>query len=478
MEMKYYIRYILVLLAAGIIQAAGIAQDSLSYYLQQAALNNPGVKASYLEFSAALEKVPQASSLPDPQVSFGFFVKPMELPGGNQVADIQLMQMFPWFGTLKAGKDEASMMARAKYEAYNTSKAELFYRVKVSWYRLMKYDREIELIKENLDVLESIEKVAILKFQSPASDLQAKGMNSSGSMPGGSEGTMNNSGNNMGGKIQQTGVLSNDPTNIYSSSMSSGMKNGSSGMQNVLRVRMEILEQKNKADLLIDLRKTEEASFNALLNRNLESHVNTPDSLVIETLPADRLAIADSIMKNNSMLAMLVNETDTYKFMEQKAKKMGLPMVGAGLNYMVLQERSGNNPTMNGRDMLMPMFSLSIPVYRKKYNAMQNEARLMRDAGNQRIIDLRNNLAIQYRQFIQAIDDAERRIALYSEQENLARKTTELLLSDFSSTGAGFEEVLRMQLQILDYSFKHTEAVVDYNTSVALAEMLINSIKF
>ena len=477
--MKKYIKYILVLVAAGIIQANSLAQDSLSFYLQQAALNNPVVKAIYLEFSAAMEKVPQAGSLPDPQVSFGYFVKPMQLLGGNQVADIQLMQMFPWFGTLKAGRDEASMMAKARYEAFNSSKAQLFYDVKSSWYRLMKYDREIALVNENLEVLESIEKLAVLKFQSPGTDESGEAMQGTGSMPGSSPaGTMNSAGNSMGGMTQQDGASINNPESTSSASMSSVMRTSAAGLQDILRVKMEILEQKNKIELLSDQRKTEEFAFNALLNRSPEIPVQISDSLVLMPLPAERFAIADSILNNNPMLAMLVNENDRYLYMEQKARKMGLPMVGAGLNYMVIQERSGNSSMMNGKDMLMPMVSVTIPLYRKKYNAMQNESRLMREAGNQKIIDFKNDLMVQYRQFIQNIDDAERRIALYSEQKELARRTTELLLSDFSTTGTGYEEVLRMQLKVLDYSFKHTEAVVDYNTAVAMAEMLINSINF
>jgi len=35
----------------------------------------------------------------------------MELVSGNQVADIKLMQMFPWFGVLRNAKDEMSFMA-------------------------------------------------------------------------------------------------------------------------------------------------------------------------------------------------------------------------------------------------------------------------------------------------------------------------------------------------------------------------------
>ena len=75
--------------------------DSLYNYLEIAAKNNPTVLQRYAEYQAALQKVPQVGSLPDPDISLGVFLSPMELVGGNQVADIRLMQMFPWFGVLK-----------------------------------------------------------------------------------------------------------------------------------------------------------------------------------------------------------------------------------------------------------------------------------------------------------------------------------------------------------------------------------------
>lgn len=453
-------------------------QDSLEKYLEVAAANNPEIKAAFNRYLAALEKVPQAGSLPDPQASFGYFIEPMQLLGGNQVADIQLMQMFPWFGALKAGKDEASLMAKAKYEAFNSSKAELFYKVKSSWYQLMKYDRETELVNENLGMLVSIEKVAIVRFQSPVAAVQSQSMPGSGSVTNSTAGTMSSSGGGMSGTNIRQGSNSNMAADNTSSAMSSGMNTSQIGLQNILRVKMEILEQKSKLELLADQIRTEEATFNALLNRSLDIPVQISDSLVVQQLPAGRSAIPDSILINNSMLSMVENETGTYLYMEQKAKKMGLPMVGIGLNYMLIKERSGNTSMMNGKDMIMPMVSVSIPIYRKKYNAMQNEARLMKEAGNQQINDLKNSLMVQYRQIIQSLDDAERRIALYTEQENLARRTTRLLLSDFTTTGSSYEEVLRMQLKVLDYGFRGIEAIVDYNTSVAMVEMLINSVKY
>ena len=118
-----------------LIQQQGIAQtpDSLvlDNYLELAGKNNPGVKAAFSQYLAALEKVPQVGSLPDPQGSLDFFLKPMELLNGNQVGSISVMQMFPWFGTLKLAKDEASLMAKAQFSLFQESKAGLLDRKSV-----------------------------------------------------------------------------------------------------------------------------------------------------------------------------------------------------------------------------------------------------------------------------------------------------------------------------------------------------------
>jgi outer membrane protein TolC len=452
-------------------------QDSLSVYLELSAKNNPDLKVAFNQYLASLEKIPQVGTLPDPQASFGFFLKPMAIVAGNQVGNIQVMQMFPWFGTLKLAKDEATEMAKAKYEVFNAAKADLFYQVKSNWYALMKIDREITLVNENLELLESLEKLVLVKFQSPETGGNSAGSTNSGAMNSTSGGNINASGSGMRGmNSTQTGTAS-AAGNMPATTMSSGMGNKATGLQDVLRVKMEILDQQNKLAILSDQRKTAEITFNSLLNRDQQISVIINDSLDIQPLPAEKLAIADSILSNNPMLAMLESEVSSYEAMEQKAKKMGLPMVGIGLNYMINQKREGNTFMMNGNDMVMPMFTFSIPIYRKKYDAMQKEAQLMQEAGKQQAIGLKNNLQVQYRSFVQNLDDAERRVILYNQQEELARKTLDLLLAGFATTGTDYEEVLRMQYKVLDYGFKRIEAITDYNTSVAMAEKLMNSTK-
>ena len=134
-------------------------------YLEISAKNNPIVLQKYAEYQAALQKVPQVSSLPDPDISLGVFIKPMELLGGNQVADIRLMQMFPWFGVLKNAKDEMSLMAKAKYELFHDSKLQVFYDVQRTWFELHKIREDIRISEKNIDILHTLERLALVKFK-------------------------------------------------------------------------------------------------------------------------------------------------------------------------------------------------------------------------------------------------------------------------------------------------------------------------
>jgi len=437
--MKRYSKYIiLIIILAGIIQTTGSAQDSLSYYLEQAALNNPGVKAKYMEYSAALEKLPQASSLPDPQMQLGYFIKPMELLGGNQVADIRLMQMFPWFGTLKAAKDEASKMAVEKFENFLNAKDELYLNVKSAYYKVYRTKVEIVLANKNLAILHSLEQIAMVRFSNGGTGSISKTPSSvKPAMASSAEGM----GNTMGG-------------------------NGKNDMVNVLRVQIEIHELENRIALLEDQLKTDNASFNRFLNRPFLTVPFAGDSLREVQIPSDILILADSIV-NHPMVKMYEAESEANAARLTMVTHMGYPMVGLGLDYMVIQKRDGNTSMMNGKDMTMPMVSLTLPIYRKKYRAMRHEAELLRDAATLTADNVRNDLRVNFQETMQDLNDAGRRIKLYTGQALLADKSVQLLITSFSDTGADFEEVLRMEQQLLDYKFKQVEAMVDKNTSIA-----------
>ena len=229
---------------------------------------------------------------------------------------------------------------------------------------------------------------------------------------------------------------------------------------------IEIHELENRISLLKDQLTTDQVSFNRFLNRTPLTAVFTGDSLTEVPVPSDILTLADSLV-NHPMVKMYEAESEANTAKLEMVTRMGYPMFGLGLNYSVIQKRDGVAPMMNGKDMTMPMISLTLPIYRKKYKAMRQEAELMRNAATVSAENVTNDLRVNFQETMQNLNDAGRRIKLYTEQAILADKSVQLLITSFSTGETDFEEVLRMEQQLLDYQFKKVEAVVDKNTSIA-----------
>ena len=243
-------------------------------------------------------------------------------------------------------------------------------------------------------------------------------------------------------------------------------------MRDVLRVRIEIMALENSLQLLKDSQIPLIAEFNQLLNRRFDEPVVVADTLMNTSLSIERMAMLDSITENNPMLKMLDAEAEAYESQRKMARLEGRPMIGAGLNYMPFSPRTENGFSMGGNDMVMPMVSLSIPVYRKKYAAMQREAELRQLAVQQKRENTVNLLAVEWSGAIRNLDDANRKVMLYQGQTELATQTLNLLMTAYTTDGSDFEEVLRVQQQLLDYRLGLITAIVDQHTSIATLEKL------
>jgi outer membrane protein TolC len=471
--MKKIVRIILLLVG---IQTIGFSQ-SLEESLEIAAENNLELKAYFNDYLADLEKVPQVGALPDPELSMGFFIKPMERFMGNQQADVQLMQMFPWFGMLKTQKDEARKMALARYEVFRDVRSRLFFQVKNTWYQMYRLEEGIRITEENLEILKQYERLALIRFQSAGvgGSSSSSGMQGTSNMSSGSSTSSSSSMGGMGGSMNSGSSGKNTTKGNSSMNSPASMGAGKSGMSDVLRVKIEIKEMENTLALLKDSRTPLIAEFNQLLNRNIDEGVSITDSLTDTVLTLERLTILDSITKNNPMLKMLDAEAQAYEAQKKMARLEGRPMLGVGVNYIPFSPRIEDGMSMGGDDMVMPMVRLTIPIYRKKYNALQKEAELNQLAVQQRRKNTVNQLSTQWSGAMRDLDDANRRTRLYREQTDLAKQTLNLLMTSYTTDGRDFEEVLRVQQQLLDYKLKLIAAIVDQHITIAFLENLATS---
>ncbi|HAQ21575.1 MAG TPA: transporter, partial [Prolixibacteraceae bacterium] len=146
-----------------------------------------------------------------------------------------------------------------------------------------------------------------------------------------------------------------------------------------------------------------------------------------------------------------------------------------GVNYSLIgKDINSMSPDMNGVDMIMPMMTITLPIYRKKYKAMQEEVELMKTANKQGYQATANLLQTEYYEAIQLYQDARRRMKLYDNQHELADKSLNILMKSFSVSGSGLTDVLRIRQQALDYELKKIEAISDNNTAIAWLKRLGN----
>lgn len=173
------------------------------------------------------------------------------------------------------------------------------------------------------------------------------------------------------------------------------------------------------------------------------------------------------------MLGMLQFEKQSLEARKQMVTKMGYPMVGLGVNYSLINKSEMSTSPMNGKDMVMPMVTATLPIYRKKYRAMRDEADFLNSANSQNYKATANSLQTEYYQALQLYRDSERRIKLYADQYKLASKTLRILIKSFTSSGSSLTDILRVRQQTLDYNYKQVEAIADYNTSIAWIKRLM-----
>lgn len=445
--------------------------DSLQHYMSIAAANNPGVMQKYYEYQASLQKVPQVGALPDPELTAGIFLSPMELMEGKQLAEFSLMQMFPWFGVLKNAKDEMSLMAMANYESLNDAKLALFYDVSRSWYALYLSRENIRISERNMDILHTVERLALTRFthaRAGNSAASAPVAPSQSSIPGTTT-SGNGSMNTMGS--QSTTSSGGAPSQNMQGSAMQGSTEGTS-LPDLYRIQIEIGDLQNTIEGLKNNQTTLTAQFNALLNRPPETPVYLPDSLTADSLNVPLMTLADSLIAGNPMLAMLNYEQQAYEARRIMNKRMGYPMAGVGLNYSLINKDVMSTSAMNGRDMIMPMVKVTLPIYRKKYNAMQREAVLLQSAAGSNYKSTANTLQAELYAARQTYLDAQRRMVLYKNQHLLAQKSFNIMIRSFSASDSPLTDLLRVRQQTIDYELKQVEALTGFNTAAAYIRRL------
>ncbi len=440
--------------------------QTLEDYLLQAAENNPGLKAAYARYQATAEQVNQAS-LPDPELQAGAYIRPMERYMGNQTADFRLMQMFPWFGMLATQKEEAYHMGQADYQLFLEEKNRLFFEVKSTWNQLLLLQGEQQLAQENLEYLMKYETLTLMQYQA----------GNSIALPSNNFRLANDS-KATSSTNQMSGMGAASPSTMQgASSLSSGMSSlpmagNSGGLAAILQMRLQIKELESTLQQLEANKEVLQYQFQQLLNRPIEADLILPTAWERAKLPLDKQDYLEKIKESNPMLGMYASEQMAFSQQAKMAKLEGKPMLGAGVNYMAFSSRLESGMPMGGKDMVMPMVTLSLPIYRKKISAKIKQADYLKNGAAMQQEETANDLTLQWASAFRDWEESERLLNLYEEQVALVEQQLQIMETTYSVGNLSLSEVIQTQQLLLDYRRKKLNALYQQHQSLAQLDAL------
>ena len=194
----------------------------------------------------------------------------------------------------------------------------------------------------------------------------------------------------------------------------------------------------------------EQTTFNKIMNREENS-----DILLLEELQIPE-RIDDTNVANLNLHPEMARYEELNKIVLQADalnKKESAPQLGVGLEYMYFTE---------GSDMLMPMVSVSIPIFNKKYKSIAKQNKLRHEELDIQKQATQNTLISELQNAIRSRNAA--RIRLETQNKNLeqAENATEILFKNYETGTIDFRELLDVQELQLQFQINRIETISEY----------------
>ena len=388
----------------------GNAQQ-LETLINEALENNPEIQKFELQYKRASEKVNEINTIPNSEFSVGYFVSEPETRTGAQRFKVSAKQMLPWFGTITSRENYISSLADAKYEDIVIAKRKLMASVSQSYYNLYANKAKQKVITENIKLLETYETLALTSVEV-----------------------------------------------------------GKASAVDVLRLQMRQNEMQQLKDVLSQQFLAEQTNLNNLLNRENDIAVTLVDSLIMPSedfeINSESLALHPELLKYDKL----------YQSIEQSEllnQKESSPMIGFGLDYINVSERPDMNFSDNGKDIVMPMVSVSIPIFNKKYKSQTKQNELEQQEITAQKQERLNTLETLLSKAINERISA--RISYATQTKNLkqAKDAEDILIKSYETGTIDFNDVLDIQELQLKFQMNQIESIKGYYVQSTIINYLI-----
>ncbi|OGX48092.1 MAG: hypothetical protein A2243_02720 [Omnitrophica WOR_2 bacterium RIFOXYA2_FULL_38_17] len=356
----------------------------LEDYIRIGLKNNPGLRSEFYKWKSSFKKISKESSLSDPQ--FTYEVETRVVP---QERTFSINQELPLPDKLWIRKSKAFKASEEAYYNFQKNQLELVYKITDVYYEYAYLSKAILLMEENIKLLKNFESVAQARYKSALAQ-----------------------------------------------------------NQDLLKVQVELGRLENDLYSLRDMQLPLVSRLNALLNLPKNNLLPWPNESLEDAVMQERYKevddLYDVLKEENPEILASSSKVEENKDALKLAKREYFPDLTVGVTQIDTGDALNSSTVDSGKDPLMVMFSVNVPIWFNRLNAGVQDAKASLNASENYLENKENELFSQLALVHYKLRDALRQSQLY--KDALLPKASQAL----NATQSGYESGKVEFLSLID----------------------------
>jgi outer membrane protein, heavy metal efflux system len=351
-----------------------------------AAAVNPSVQSLEQQVQGAWARVGHVDRLPDPTIGTNVFGNPIETAAGSQRANLSVAQMIPWLERLDAKSQQACYVAMALQEALNAERLRVVADVRVAWFRLFVLGQQVKTNNANQQLLESLIQVAAARVAT-----------------------------------------------------------GAAAQGDVLLGTLELSRLEEQHISYLQQIESTKADLNRAVGREASHQIEIPESLSVSLPDWSYESLLQLAVEHQPAIEAARLNTSVTRWGVEVARLERRPNFAINAAWFAIDDnRPATSVVDVGEDAWSIGAQISLPVWREKYDAMENEANWKHQASFATVEGVTRRFDARIRDLWEQALAAEQTRQLYRETIlPQARQTLEADQQSYANGAVEFDRVVR-----------------------------------
>lgn len=393
---------------------------SLDQVVTLAFTRNPGVQAERRRWLAAIHLEPQATSLPDPMLQYGYQFDSVETRVGPQQWNLGLSQKFPWWQKLWARGKVAANRADVARLRFDAAARDTIIEAKDAYYELYYLDRA-------LSITEKIES-----------------------------------------------LLRNEALLAYAE-----METGRAQLNEAFRAESQAAQLAYDRILLSEQRAAQAERLRSLLNLPPETRIGPAGGAPAYAVSPEIGSLHERAERYAEILKIRGLEIQKTEYDVFLAKLTRIPDVTIGTNYIetgAARASGAMRPSDSGKDPFIGIISMNLPIWEQRNRALIREKEAIEEATQHQALEEANRVRQGVAKTFFQVRLTERLADLYAatllpQAEGVLHQSE----IDFRNDQAAFSSLLETTLAYHNFLLAYQRAVADHGQAIGRLEKVLGA---